>query len=67
VFDRPKLFHIIHIKVRDAPAFDFSSGPKFLKCLDRFRKWRTPFSPMQQVKIDGVDAETLETALACSW
>src|SRR5262249_17262750 len=37
VFNSPKFFHIIDIEVRNAPAFYFPGGTKFLECFDRFR------------------------------
>ena len=37
-----------------------------LKCFHRFRERRVA-RPMQQIKIDRVDAKTFETAPACFW
>ena len=67
LFDRPKFVHIIEIEIRDAPAFDLSGGAKVLKRIHCFHKPRLSFSPMQKIKIDRVDSESLETALARFW
>src|SRR5262245_31835568 len=67
VLDRPETFHVLDVKIRYAPAFDLSSAPKFLECLDGFPEPRASFSPMQKVKIDRVDSKPFETALACFW
>src|SRR6478672_5729137 len=67
VFNRPEFFHVIDIEVGDAPAFDFPSSSKFLECLDCLRELRASFSPVQKIKIDRVDSQAFETALACFW
>src|SRR5947207_10288230 len=67
VLDVQQLLHIIDIKIRDTPAFDLSSSPEFLECLDCLREPRASFSPMQKVKVDRVYSETFETALTCFW
>jgi hypothetical protein len=64
-FNRPEFFHIIDIEVGDAPAFDFPSSSKFLECLDCLRELRASFSPVQKIKIDRVNSQAFETALAC--
>ena len=63
VFKRPEVFHVLDVKIRDTPAFDFSSAPKFLERFHCFLEARVCFSPMQKIKIDRVDSQTFETAL----
>src|SRR5947199_8409778 len=67
VLDVEQLLHIVDIKIRDSPAFDLSSSPGFLECLDCLREPRASFSPMQKVKVDRVYSETFETAFTCFW
>src|SRR5882724_13476680 len=64
VLNREQFFHIIDVKVRDAPAFDFSGYAKFLECFYCLFERRRLFAPVQKVKIDRFDDETLEAALA---
>src|SRR5205823_8692542 len=40
VLDVEQLLHIVDIKIRDTPAFDLSSSPEFLECLDCLREPR---------------------------
>src|ERR1700756_3855028 len=64
VLNREQFFHIIDVKVRNSPAFDFSGCAKFLECLYCLFERRRPLSPVQKTKIDRFDAETFEAALA---
>src|SRR5438552_1926740 len=67
VLEVEKLLHIVATKIRAPPAFDLSSSPEFLECLDCLREPRASFSPMQKVKVDRVCSKTFETALARFW
>src|SRR5207237_10918367 len=65
VLDIEQLLHIIDIKIRDTPAFDLSSSPKFLECLDCFRESRATLSPMQKIKIYRIYSYPFDTAITC--
>src|SRR5437773_10207895 len=64
VFDREQLFHIFDIEVGNAPVPNFSGHSKLLEYFHGFRE-RHAATPVQQIKIDRIDAKTFETALAC--
>src|SRR5438094_10477311 len=64
VIKREQFFHVVNIEVRHAPAFDFSRGTELLKSLYRLLECWCPFAPVQEVKIDCVNAQALETAFA---
>src|SRR5207247_280464 len=66
VFDREQLFHIFDIEVGNAPMPNLSGHSKLLECIHGFRE-RHAATPVQQIKIDRIDAKTFETALACFW
>src|SRR5947207_15569530 len=48
VLDVEQLLHIVDIKILDTPAFDLSSIPEFLVCVDFLREPRASFSTMHK-------------------
>jgi hypothetical protein len=67
LFERQQLLHVVDVEVRDAPAFYLSSGAQFLKRFNSFLERRRSLAPVQKIKIDRIDAETLKASLTRLW
>jgi hypothetical protein len=63
-FDSEQFFHVVDIEVRHAPAFDFSSGAELLERFHGLTE-RHVSAPVQEVKIDCINAKPFQTALTC--
>src|SRR5215470_6318232 len=66
-FERQQLLHVVEVEVRDAPAFYLPGGAQFLKCFNSFLERRRSLAPVEKIKIDRIDAETLEAPVTCLW